>query len=99
MSAICPVCASSSLRGQFDADIVRKISLRKIAECHKLSICAVKRHLKHLPEVLETEGAAPSTAVIAPTYNNITVNLFVVGSYAEEEEGEGVAANEALPGN
>lgn len=75
MSVVCPVCSSTpSIRGAVDADIVRKISLREIAERHKLSIRSVRRHLKHLPEVLETEQASASTVVIAPVYN---INLIV----------------------
>ena len=76
---------------------MRKISLRKIAERHKLSIHAVRKHLKHLPKVLETEREVSQTVVIAPVYN---VNLVVSpGVEALADEGERVAANEAMPGD
>lgn len=89
MTVICPICSSTpSIRGAVDADIVRKVSLRKIAERHNLSIRAVRRHLKHLPEVLETERATSPTVVIAPVYN---VNLVVSpGVDTLADEGEGV---------
>lgn len=103
MAVICPICYSTpSIRGAVDADIVRKISLSNIAERHKLSIRSVRRHLKHLPKVLETERVGPSTVVIAPVYN---INLVVspsaeeasletralLGDLEEEGDGEGVA--------
>jgi hypothetical protein len=85
MTVICVVCSTPTLRGPVNADIVRHLSLRKIAERHKLSVRSVQRHLKHLPQLLETEtpAAVPSVYVGSVTYN---INLLV---FAPEEGAAG----------
>ena len=85
---VCSICSSTpSIRGRVDADIVRRLSLREIAARYKMSVRSVQRHLKHLPELLEAEPSVtttPAFVVVAPTTNNITLNVFVVDSDAEE---------------
>ena len=85
---VCNICSSTpSIRGRVDADIVRRLSLREIAARYKVSVRSVQWHLRHLPELLETESSATPTSsfmVTAPTTNNITLNVFVVESDAEE---------------
>jgi hypothetical protein len=84
MSVICPVCSSTpSIRGRVDADIARKTSLRDIAAKHGLSVRSVQRHLRHLPELLETES--PSTTSPSIYIGGITYNFHVCATTPEEE--------------
>jgi hypothetical protein len=100
MSVICPVCASPSLRGQVDADVVRRETLGNIAKKHGLSSRSVRRHVGHLPEKLEGEAAAsePSVYIGSVTYN---INVFALPSDEEEasevvDEGDADPEEEAL---
>jgi hypothetical protein len=98
MAGICAICADLSLRGQVDADVVRRLTSSNIAQKHGLSSRAIRRHVGHLPEKLEGEAAAssPTAYIGAVTYN---VSVFVLSSEEEEasalvaadseEEGEG----------
>lgn len=94
---VCSICASLS-RGHVDADLVCRISVREIAARHKVSIRSVRRHLKHLPEVLEGGTAPPSVVYIAPVTNNI---FFSVNAEerALEEPGEVPEAVQTQTGN
>ena len=79
---ICSVCVSPGVRGPVDADLVRHLSLRKIAERHGLSIRSVRRHLQHLPQVLETETSTGPSIYIG----QVTYNLNLVAPVSEEDE-------------
>jgi hypothetical protein len=81
---ICSICATPDVRGYVDADLVRHRSLRSIAERPGLSIRSVQRHLKHLPELLETESSTGPRIYIGTVTNNFNV---VVAS-PEEEDGQ-----------
>jgi hypothetical protein len=90
---ICSICATPVVRGYVDADLVRHRALRAIAKCHGLSIRSVRRHLLHLPELLETESSTGPRIYIGTVTNNFNV---VVAS-PEEEDGQeelGSIANE-----
>jgi len=92
MAAICPICVSPSLRGQVDADVVRKLTLKQLSHKYRLASRVVLRHIRHLPELLESEASASKPSI---DIGSVNVSVFV----ALSEEGEGVAANEAMPGN
>jgi hypothetical protein len=83
MSVICEICVSPSLRGQVDADIVRKLTLKELSQKYRLSSRRMMRHIKHLPEKLESEASAskPSIYIGSVTYN---INLIV--SAPKEED-------------
>ncbi len=82
---ICPICASASLRGQVDADVVRRLTLSDIANKHGLSSRAVRRHVGHLPEKLEGEASASRPTVYIGSVN---INVFV-DSPEEEDVADG----------
>jgi hypothetical protein len=79
---ICPVCASPGLRGQLNADVVRRLTLSSIAQKHGLSSRAVRRHVAHLPERLDADASASR-----PTLYIGTVNVSVFVPPHEEENG------------
>jgi hypothetical protein len=83
MSVICEICVSPSLRGQVDADIVRKLTLKELSHKYRLSSRRMMRHIKHLPELLESEAppSKPSIYIGTVAYN---INLIV--SPPEEED-------------
>jgi hypothetical protein len=83
MVAICSVCASPSLRGQVDADVVRRLTLSSIAQKYGLSSRAVRRHVGHLPEKLEGEAAVASPSIYI---GSVTLNYSVFAWPSEEEE-------------
>ena len=91
MAVICPVCASPSLRGQVDADVVRRETLGNIAKKHGLPSRAIRRHVGHLPEKLEGEAAASEPSVFIGEVN-FNYSVFVLPS-GEEEDSEGVVTN------
>jgi hypothetical protein len=92
MTVTCRICASPSLRGQLDADLVRKLTLKALSQKYGLNGRIILRHIKHLPEKLEGEASASRPSLYIGRMN---VSVLV----ALSEEGEGVAANEAVPGN
>jgi hypothetical protein len=89
MSAICPVCVNRDLRGQVDADVVRRLTLSNIAQKHGLSSRAVRRHVGHLPEKLEGEASATRPTVYI---GSINISVFVDAP----EEGDVVADDQGL---
>jgi hypothetical protein len=90
MAVICAVCADPSLRGQVDADVVRRLTLSNIAQKHGLSSRAVRRHVGHLPEKLEGEAAASGPSIYIGSVN-FNFSVFVLPSV--EELGIGIAAH------
>jgi hypothetical protein len=85
MTAICPICVSPRLRGQLDADVVRKLTLKELSQKYRLSRRKMMRHIKHLPEKLESEPAASKPSIYIGTMN---VSVFVP---PHEEENGGTA--------
>ena len=83
MAAICPVCASPSLRGQVDADVVRQLTLSTIAQKHGLTSRAIRRHVAHLPERIEADASGSEPSVYIGSVN-LNYSVFVLPS--EEEE-------------
>lgn len=101
MGIVCPICSSSPpIRGALDGDVVRKLTLKQLSHKYGLPSRVVLRHIKHLPELLETEAAAskPSTVFIGAV--NYDVNIFVSPPAGEEVvdeevEGDAVAVDRA----
>jgi hypothetical protein len=89
---ICSICVTPDVRGYVDADLVRHRSLRSISERRGLSIRSVRRHLLHLPELLEKGATSyPSIYIGAVTFNiNGTAPLPEEVANVEEEEEEDV---------
>ena len=88
MVAICSVCASPSLRGQVDADIVRRLTLSSIAQKYGLSSCVIRRHVAHLPERIEADASTSERSIYIGSVN-FSYSVFVMPS-DDEEASEGV---------
>jgi hypothetical protein len=101
MSVICPICVSPTLRCQVDADVVRKLSLKELSHKYRLSSRVVLHHIKHLPELLESEAAASKLSVYIGSVN-YNVSVFVLPSEEEEtavDQGQPVGEEEVLLGH
>jgi hypothetical protein len=67
----CKICSDDRLYGPINADIVRNVALVEIAAKYKLTVRGVRRHLHHLPPILEGEKPGFTTMTyIAPITNN-----------------------------
>jgi hypothetical protein len=83
MSAICAVCVNPVLRGQVDADVIRRLGLSDIGKKHGLSSRTIRRHVGHLPERLEADAEASRPNVYIGT---VTYNINLIVSPPEEED-------------
>jgi hypothetical protein len=88
----CRICSSPAMFGRVNADVVRKLPLKQLSHKYGLSGRVVLRHIKHLPELLESEppSSGPSIYVGSVTYNiNLLVSAPEEGAAGEEYGGGG----------